>query len=104
MPTWSGISQFECEGAVGGDLTMYYGAEFRSRISVRVSQINALLTVFKGKEVPIGTSRTSPPRGSVGEWLQRYVTRTAIASYIGPILIADGVARRGGDSDRIKFL
>jgi hypothetical protein len=46
--------------------------------------------------VDIGTSRTDPPRGSVGEWLQLNVSKRAIASYVGPILIAEGYAEKAG--------
>ena len=42
----------------------------------------------------IGTSRDSAPKGSIGEWLQANVTKTAIASYVGPILINEGFAEK----------
>ena len=60
------------------------------------------LTIFEA--IPwIGTSRTDPPRNSVGEWLQLNVTRTALASYVGPILITEGYAEKAGGS-KIRFL
>jgi hypothetical protein len=51
-----------------------------------------LLATFKGRTVRLGTSRDRPPRDSVGEWLQENVTKTAIAAYVGPILVAEGDA------------
>jgi hypothetical protein len=52
-----------------------------------------LLATFKGRTVRLGTSRDRPPRDSLGEWLQQNVTKTAIAAYVGPILVAEGVAQ-----------
>jgi hypothetical protein len=48
-----------------------------------------LLAAFHGRTAHLGTSRDRPPRDSVGEWLQRNVTKTAIAAYVGPILVAE---------------
>jgi len=104
MPTWAGKSEFECDGFVGRDITIHYGNGFKSSIELADSELKKLLAVFRGKEVPLGTSRTTAPRGSVGAWLQANVTRTAIASYVGPSLIADGYAGRGSRRDLIKFL
>jgi hypothetical protein len=36
------------------------------------------------------------PANSVGAWLQGHVTQTALASYVGPILIRHGFARQDG--------
>ncbi len=48
------------------------------------------------KIVNIGTSRNKAPLGSIGNWLQNNVTKTAIASYVGPILTEEGYARKVG--------
>ena len=40
------------------------------------------------------TSRTGPTPDSVGEWLQASVTKTAMASQVGPILLDEGYAER----------
>ena len=40
--------------------------------------------------------------GSVGEWLQNNVTKTAIASYVGAILIHEGYAVKGKGAE-IEF-
>src|SRR5205807_8699527 len=103
MQTWSGRSRFECDGFVGQNLDLYYGSGFKHTLTVSALDVGRLLATFAGKDVPLGTNRTTPPSGSVGAWLQSNVTKTAIASYLGPILIADGRATRGSASDRIKF-
>lgn len=55
-----------------------------------------LLTHFKGMRVPCGTSRDKPQIGSLGEWLQGNVTKTAIASYVAAILVHEGYAKKDG--------
>jgi len=103
MPTWAGKSEFECDGAVGEDITFYYGKNFSHTLKISACDVTKLLTAYAGMEASIGTSRTDPPAGSVGAWLKLNVIETAIASYLGPILIADGYATRGSGSDRIRF-
>jgi len=100
LPTWARRSKFSYSGSVAEGTTITYGREFSLTISP--SQYNALLNHFRGQTVDIGTSRDNPPRGSVGEWLQSNVTKTAIASYVGPILISEGYAEDAGGS-RITF-
>jgi hypothetical protein len=53
--------------------------------------------------VDAGTSRTDPPAKSVGEWFLANVTKTAIASYVCPILIHEGFAERV-DKSQIAFV
>ncbi len=40
-----------------------------------------------------------PPKGSLGEWLQTNVTRSAIACYVASILVIEGYAKRVGIHD-----
>jgi hypothetical protein len=55
--------------------------------------------------IDIGTSRTSPPDGSLGQWLQQNVTKTAIACYVGPILVEGRYAQRvPGDGTKIRIM
>jgi hypothetical protein len=62
-----------------------------------------MINFFSGNVVDIGTSRDIAPKGSLGEWLQENVTKTAIASYVGPILIKEGFAEKIGQSQiRVK--
>jgi hypothetical protein len=58
-----------------------------------------LLNHFIGQTVSVGTSRTNPPSGSLGSWLNQVVTQTAIASYVAPILIHEGYAERISDHE-----
>jgi len=102
LQTWARRSQFEYTGSVEAGVLIRYG---RSGQEVRVSreQFATLLRHFHGRAVSIGTSRTIPPAGSVGEWLQKHVTKTAIASYVGPILIHEGYAEKGQEPSEIHF-
>ena len=102
LPTWAERSRFRYSGSVREGTTVAYGRRFSFSISLSASHYRALLNHFRGQTVNIGTSRTNPPRGSVGEWLQSHVTRTAIVSYIGPILIAEGFAEKVR-GPRIRF-
>lgn len=65
---------------------------------------HALLNHFRGRRVKIGTSRNNRPAVSIGSWLHLNGIKTAIASYIGPILLHEGYAERGvGGTDLIQF-
>jgi len=103
LPTWAGLSSFEYTGSVATGTEIWYGRKpYCQRISA--AQYSALLTHFRGVTVGIGTSRTDPTPGSVGEWLQANVTKTAMASYIGPILLEEGYAGRvPGARSEIRF-
>ena len=92
LPTWAGKSSFSYVGSVKKGTTITYGRGFH--IIISAEQYTALLNHFRGHTVSIGTPRTNPRPGSVGEWLQSNVTRTAVASYVGPILIEEGYAER----------
>ena len=89
--TWAGRSSFSYTGSVAEGTKIRFGRTGQV-ICVSKDQYDALRKAFLNQTVPIGTSRTSPPSGSLGEWLQNNVTQTAIASYVGPILISEGFA------------
>jgi len=95
LTTWAGRSKFSYEGSLTEGVTIYFGAGHKQRILG--CQWANLLEAFSGKTVKVGTSRHQPPRGSLGEWLKSVVTRIAIASYVAPILIHQGVAERVAD-------
>lgn len=101
LETWAGKSSFSYTGSVKSGTIITYGSGFS--LSVSADQYTKLLNYFEGRTINIGTSRTNPPRGSVGEWLQANVTKTAIASYVGPILISEGYAEKAG-GPYIRFL
>jgi hypothetical protein len=102
LPTWTGKRHFKYEGSVGKGTHIWFGKNVRP-VTVSSSQYTKLLDRFKGQEVPVGTSRDKPQPASLGEWLQENVTRTAISSYVAPILVKEGYALRVTDQTMIKF-
>jgi len=101
MPTWAQRSQFKYEGSVNSGTIIHYGEGFKFSVEISRNQYQRLLAEFASKEVPIGTSRDHPPEGSVGEWLIHNVTPTALASYVGNILVYEGYASK--ERDTIRF-
>jgi len=94
LRTWKERSTFSYEGSVQRGTKIIYGSGWTASLST--DDYRQLLNYFKGKRVPCGTSRTNPPNGSLGEWLMKNVTRTAIASYVGAILVHEGYALKLG--------
>lgn len=92
--TWAGKSSFSYSGSVQQGTEISFGSN--QKVYVSAGQYNDLLKTFRGQAVNIGTSRTDPPAGSVGEWLICNVSKIAIASYVGPILIEEGYAEKLG--------
>lgn len=97
IDTWAGRSQFDYSGCVSVGTQITFGDS--KIINVSHQQYSALRAAFLGKVVPVGTSFDSPQPGSIGEWLQVHVTRTAIASYVAPILLREGYAVRESETD-----
>ena len=102
LPTWDERKEFKYDGSVATGTAISYGKG--SKITMSSEQYSQLLNHFKSKSVNIGTSRTTAPKGSVGEWLQENVTETAIASYVGAILIHEGYATKGNKRGIIEFI
>ena len=100
LKTWAGRSSFKYTGSVRDGTEIIYGSGFRVKLSTQ-NYIN-LIPHFSKNTVDIGTSHDAAPKDSLGEWLQKNVTKTAIASYVGPILIREGYAEKVGRS-QIKF-
>jgi hypothetical protein len=100
LNTWAGRRSFSYEGSVETGTKIVFGKGFSAKITA--SAYKSLLQHFHGQVVNIGTSRTSPPVGSVGEWMMKNVIKQALTSYIGPILIYEGYAEKIGGPD-IKF-
>lgn len=98
LKTWAGKSQFDYSGNVATGTSIKYGEKGYTQ-QITASQYNKLRLRFLGKIIPIGTSRDNAPIPSIGHWLQENVTKTAIASYVGPILINEGYARKVGKHD-----
>ena len=102
LTTWAGRSTFKYSHSVKDKITIEYGHEYKFKIHVTQDQYNALINHFHGRTVQVGTSRTNPPKGIIGEWLQENVTKTAISSYVCPIFIDEGYAERAGSTE-IRF-
>lgn len=100
LETWGGRSSFHYNGSVKAGTKIIYGKGWEARVTSR--EYKRLLDHFKGRRVPCGTSRTEPPPGSLGEWLMRNVTKTAIASYVGAILVKDNYAVKLGSDILFK--
>ncbi len=100
LETWAGRSNFEYEGSVQTGTRINFGVN--QIVNVSSDDYSRLLNHFKGRTAPIGTSRTTPPKENVGEWLQNNITKVAIASYVGAILINEGYAVKGKGSE-IEF-
>ena len=77
--------EFSYERTLDNRILIQYGDD--RRITIAAEDYRRLIDTFKGRTVPLGTSRDSPPPHSVGKWLQENVTKTAVASYIGSILV-----------------
>jgi len=101
LDTLAKKSRFSYDGSVADGIKIYFGSGNKIIISSR--QCSELLNRFRGKSVNIGTSRTEPPIGSIGKWMQENVTKTAIASYVGQILIHEGFATKRDGSSTIEF-
>lgn len=101
LETWGGRSSFRYNGSVKEGTLIFYGAK-PFKYLVTANDYEDMLEHFGGQTVSCGTSRTEPPRGSLGEWLQKNVCKTALASYVGSILVQEGYTKKGGDL--IEFL
>ena len=102
LKTWSGRSEFTYEGSIETGIVITYGSESACQ-RLSKAQLSALLERFRGSTVNIGTSRDTAPTNSLGKWLQENVTPTAIASYVGPMLIDQGWAKKGPGRARITI-
>lgn len=100
LPTWAGRSRFMYSGSVAAGVHLTFGDGWKAHISALAFQ--HLLTYFGGRTVDAGTSRTQPPRGSLGEWLVTNVDRRATASYVAAILVHEGYATKSGSKITIK--
>jgi len=82
--------QFSYDKGPDGSIRVRFGRN--QQVAVAAADLRCLAQEFRGRTVALGTSRDNPPPGSVVDWLQQNVTKVAIASYIGPILVHEGYA------------
>jgi hypothetical protein len=103
LPTWAKRRKFQYSGSAKAGTRIYCGKDFGVSFPIEGEHYAAMSEKFSGQEVSIGTSRTTPPKGSPGEWLKKTYQHGAVTSYVGPILISEGYAEYGSASDRIRF-
>jgi hypothetical protein len=81
-------------------------------VQIDVQLFDAVRLAFSGRTIPLGTGRTSPTPGGLGEWLvhnSRAVNRRALtsghASFVAAILVHEGHARthRIGNAVHLQF-
>lgn len=92
--TWSGRSKFRYTGSVKSGVQIFYGSDSKYSVALTSADFVSLLDHFAGRMVRLNTSRTASLPGSVGDWIRTNITKTAITSYLGPILISEGYARK----------
>jgi hypothetical protein len=101
--TWGGAGETFCyEGSVKAGTIIHYGEGFRWTATISALDYQRLLRHFSSREVAIGTSKTAPPPGSVGQWMKANVHKTGLMSYVGAILLEEGIATKPGRG-RIQF-
>jgi len=92
--TWSGRSKFRYTGSVKSGVKILYGSESKYAVTLTSADFVGVLDHFAGRKIRLNTSRTAALPGSVGDWIRSNITKTAITSYLGPILISEGYARK----------
>jgi hypothetical protein len=109
LNTWGHQTVFNYVGSVADGTAIAFGigasivGQTGHRVDISDKQYRDLIATFKGRTVPVGTSRAPAP-GSLGEWLTINVGPTAVASYVAPILLKEGYADRvAGDDTLIRF-
>ena len=93
LVTWSGRSKFRYSGSVKSGVN-FIRIRQQNTFNVTSHELDRLLDHFTGSKVRLNASRTAALPGSVGGWIRTNITKTAITSYVGPILISEGYARR----------
>ncbi|WP_061994624.1 hypothetical protein [Clostridium sp. ATCC 25772] len=100
LETWANGSSFTYDGCVKFGTMIYFGKV--GSIEITRQQYQLLLKRFDNMIISIGTSRNKAQTDSLGYWLQEHITKTAIASYVGKILIEEGYAEKI-EGSMIKF-
>jgi hypothetical protein len=103
LDTWSGRKRFKYNGYVSEGTIIHYGTNFHWIFTVTSDQYKKMLNHFRGQEIPLGAIREigKRPSNSLGKWIAYNVTKTAIASYVAPILVHERYCTRVGN--KIKF-
>lgn len=100
LHTWTKRGRFSFQGTADAGTKVLYGRG--SSFIVPPALYAELLAHFRGREVAVGASR-NPPRDSLNAWLRRRLPDVEVpVTYVGPILVALGLAERDGDV--LRFL
>ncbi len=100
LATWAEGSNFRYDGCIEIGTRIYFGET--GSIEISKQQYKLLLKEFSGLTIDVGTSRNRASTHSLGYWLQNNITKTAIACYIGRILLQEGYAEKN-EGSMIKF-
>ncbi|WKC35673.1 hypothetical protein QYM18_14455 [Ectopseudomonas chengduensis] len=100
LDTWGGRSEFDFVGSIKQGTIITYGSN--NQITFTAQQYQAMLENFRGQTITVSPERNEPEHGSLEFWLRNNVTQTAIASYVAPILVNEGVVTRRADN-RLQF-
>lgn len=90
--TWAKKSEFTYDGNVAIGTRIYFGS--KGSVEITKQKYEKLLNQYSNRTIEIGTSRDNAPNQSLGNWLQNNVSKTAIASYVGSILLSEGYAEK----------
>jgi hypothetical protein len=93
LPTWAERSTFTYSGSVKEGTRLFVGKS-KQELFIDKKSYAMLLEEFNERTVSVGTSRTNPPKHSLGEWLNQHVTKVAVASYVSRILIHEGFGEK----------
>ena len=87
---------FSYEGTTGEGVVLLHGVPIR----IEPELFDAVRREFTGRTIPLGTSRTTPKPGGLGEWLARYsktvngrTLTSGHASFVAAIMVHEGLAR-----------
>lgn len=100
IPTWGQRSVFSYTGSVKEGTTIIFNSNIK--VTVKAEDYCRLLEHFRGRTVNIGTSRTEPPAGSVGQWMEDNINKYGLGSFVGAILLEEGYAEKVGGPE-IRF-
>jgi hypothetical protein len=95
---------FMYSGNVNNGTIILYGKDFLNGMEITKEHYLALTNHFKGKTVNLGSSRNKRKEATLGEWIAENITKTAIVSYIVPILIKYKRVKEIKDTSYIKFM
>lgn len=98
LASWGNRGRFTYEKRQDGATRVLYRRGSSFVISSGV--FGEMRAHFASHEVPIGASR-NPPRDSLNAWLRKRLPDAEVpVAYVGPILVAEGLAIRDGDALR----